>query len=127
MGTTAARRRGMNKTLIVQGTYYAATGVWSLLAIDSFQRVTGPKTDLWLVKTVGGLVTAIGVALLAGGTRRRTSPEAVVLAAGCAAGLATIDATHVAKRRISAIYLLDAAAEALAVSRLAISGHASRR
>jgi hypothetical protein len=33
------------------------------LNIRSFQAVTGPKTDLWLVQTVGVLVTVIGLTL----------------------------------------------------------------
>lgn len=37
----------------VQGAYYIVTGMWPLLHIDSFQVVTGPKDNLWLVKTVG--------------------------------------------------------------------------
>jgi hypothetical protein len=41
-----------------QGVYYLLTGVWPLPSIGSFQRVTGPKTDLWLVRTVGVLVAA---------------------------------------------------------------------
>ena len=43
-----------------------ATGIWPLLDIESFQDVTGSKTDLWLVRTVGVLVAVIdGVVLLA--------------------------------------------------------------
>lgn len=48
----------------VQGIYFLATGIWSLVHIASFQKVTGPKTDLWLVKTVGLLVIAIGAGLI---------------------------------------------------------------
>ena len=38
---------------------YLATGLWPLFNIESFQQVTGPKTDLWLVRTVGVLVDLI--------------------------------------------------------------------
>jgi len=38
-------------------------GIWSLVSIGSFQKVTGPKTDVWLVKTVGVLVIGVGAAL----------------------------------------------------------------
>lgn len=40
------------------GWYYLMTGIWPLLHIRSFVWMTGPKTDRWLVKAVGGLVTA---------------------------------------------------------------------
>ncbi len=96
---------------MVQGAYYAATGIWALVDIESFQVVTGPKVDLWLVKTVGVLVTAIGGALGLAGWRRRVTPEVRFLAVGSALGLAGIDIYYVAKKRIARIYLVDAAAE----------------
>ena len=48
---------GYGKAGLAQAIYYIATGVWSLVGIRSFQAVTGPKIDTWLVKTVGVLVT----------------------------------------------------------------------
>ena len=94
-----------------QALYYAATGIWPLLDIKSFERITGPKADRWLVKTVGALVTAIG-ASLAQAREDPTRPETVILATGSAVALGTIDVVYVAKRRISAVYLLDALAQA---------------
>ena len=96
---------------LAQGGYYAATGLWALVDIRLFQKVTGPKTDLWLVKTVGVLVMVIGAVLGVAGLRRRPTPEVALLAAGNAAGLTAIDIVYVARRRISPIYLLDALAE----------------
>jgi hypothetical protein len=96
---------------MAQGAYYAATGVWALVDIDSFQAVTGPKVDQWLVKTVGVLVTVIGGALGLAGWRRRVTPEVRLLALGSALGLAGIDIYYVAKGRIARIYLADAASE----------------
>ena len=101
----------INRLLTLQGVYYLSTGVWSLVDIASFQKVTGPKTDLWLVKTVGVLVSAIGGALMIAGARRQRGPEIPLLAIGSAAGLAAIDVVYVAKKRISPVYLLDAVAE----------------
>ncbi|MDP8951128.1 MAG: hypothetical protein M3N18_02625 [Actinomycetota bacterium] len=96
---------------VAQGLYYVATALWSLFSIGTFQKVTGPKTDIWLVKTVGVLVAAIGGALGVAGYRRMETPEIVLLGAGSAAGLAGIDAYYAGKRRISAVYGLDALAE----------------
>jgi len=99
--------------LLTQGAYYLLSGVWPLVSIDSFQAVTGRKTDLWLVKTVAVLVGVIGGVLLGSGLRRqRQAPEAIALACAGAAGLMAIDTTYVARKRISPIYLLDALAEA---------------
>jgi hypothetical protein len=97
--------------LIAQGAYYFATGVWPLISMNTFERVTGPKTDKWLVKTVGVLVSAIGGTLAFSATRRSVSPEARLLALASACGLTAIDVIYVSKRRIAPVYLLDAAAE----------------
>ncbi len=98
--------------LLFQGVYYLTSGVWPLVSMDSFQAVTGPKTDRWLVKTVGVLVSVIGGVLFGSGLRReRAAPEAVALACGSAAGLTAIDTIYAARRRISPIYLLDTVAE----------------
>jgi hypothetical protein len=96
---------------LVQGGFYAVTGVWALVDLDSFMAVTGPKTDLWLVKTVGALVTVIGGVLLTAGWRRRVTRDVLLLGIGSALSLATIDLVYVSAGRISKIYLLDAAAE----------------
>lgn len=95
----------------VQGWFYVATGVWPIVDIDSFQRVTGPKIDLWLVRTVGVLVAVIGATLLVAARQRSLDRPVIVLAIASALGLASIDVVYVSAGRISPIYLLDAAAE----------------
>jgi len=95
----------------VQGWFYLLTGLWAVVDINSFQRVTGPKLDLWLVKTVGVLVIVIGASLLAAARERRYGTPILVLAVGSALGLAGIDLIYALGGRISPIYLLDAAAE----------------
>ena len=40
----------------VKGWYFLVTGLGPLVSIGTFQRVTGPKVDLWLVNTVGMVV-----------------------------------------------------------------------
>ncbi len=99
------------KLALIQGLFYVATGVWPLIDIVSFQIVTGPKTDLWLVRTVGVLVTVIGAVLIAASRTRRVSLEIVMLAVGSALGLAAIDLRYALAGRISAVYLADAAVE----------------
>jgi hypothetical protein len=96
---------------LVQGCYYASAGLWPLVSIDTFQMVTGPKSDLWLVRTVGVLVTVIGLVLLLAWWRRTMALELAVLATGSAAALAAIDVYYVARRLLSPIYLADALAE----------------
>ena len=78
-------------------------------------RVTGPKTDLWLVKTVGVLVTAIAIPIGLAAWNRRITPEIATLAIGSAAALGAVDVVYVAKRVIAKIYLADAIMEALLI------------
>jgi hypothetical protein len=99
------------RVALIQGVFYLVTGLWAIIDIDSFQEVTGPKTDLWLVRTVGTLVTVIGVVLISAARRRRITNEMMVLAVGSALGLAAVDLIYALSGRISAIYLADAAAE----------------
>jgi hypothetical protein len=85
--------------------------VWPLIHIDSFQKVTGRKTDLWLVKTVGLLLAAIGGGLVVAGVGRQLVPAVIVIAVGSAAALLLIELVYVLKRIISPIYLADAVVE----------------
>lgn len=94
-----------------QGLYFLLTAVWALVSIGTFQLVTGPKTDLWLVRTVAVLVGVIGSVLLVAWARDAVTLEVALLAAGSALGLAAIDVFYVVVGRISPVYLLDAAAE----------------
>jgi hypothetical protein len=66
--------------------------------------------------TVGVLITATGVALLAAAWRRRNPPEVAVLAVASAVGLVGIDVIYVARQVIAPIYLADAAAEAVLIA-----------
>ena len=96
---------------LVQGVFYAGTGLWALVDLDSFMAITGPKTDHWLVKTVGILVTVIGAVLLLAWRRKRVPGEVVFLATGSALSLAATDVIYVSNGTISPVYLLDAVAE----------------
>ena len=98
-----------------QAAYFLLTGVWPLVHIRSFMTVTGPKTDLWLVKTVGILVTVVGLVIAVAAARHAISLEILLLATASAAALAAIDVIYVATRVIARIYLLDAAAETVLI------------
>jgi len=67
--------------------------------------------DLWLVRTVGALVTVIGVVLISAARRRRVTDEIVLLGLGSAVALSGIHLIYVLSGVISEIYLADAAAE----------------
>lgn len=106
--------------LWIQGLYYLITGLWPLISIETFQLVTGPKTDHlvtgresdhWLVMTVAVLIVSIAVSLLAAAWTRRQSPEIALLALSSATSLTIIDVVYVTRQVIAPIYLVDAAAE----------------
>ncbi|TXI88843.1 MAG: hypothetical protein E6Q40_03180, partial [Cupriavidus sp.] len=91
--------------------YYLITALWPLVHMRSFLAVTGPKTDLWLVRTVGALILAISLPLIAAFATERTDSPIILLAAGSCIALATVDIVYVAKKVISPIYLGDAVIE----------------
>jgi hypothetical protein len=107
--------------LFTQGLYYMLTGAWPLVHMGSFVTVTGPKHDIWLVKTVGILVTVIGFVLLNASFHAFIAPEVIALAAGSAVGLTFIDANYSLKNRISKVYLLDALGEIILLALLVIA------
>src|SRR3954468_1606822 len=92
--------RGRAAVAAVQGLFYLATGLWPLVHIESFLAVTGPKTDLWLVYTVGVLIAVVGLVLLSAARAGRLTRDLVLLAAGCALALAGIDVVFVAREVI---------------------------
>ena len=99
-----------------QGSYYLATGLWPLVDRRSFEAVTGPKTDFWLVETLGLLIASVGVTLLVSSTRTTPSPEVKALGMMSAAALGGAGAVFALQERISKIYLADAALEALLIA-----------
>ena len=98
-----------------QGIYYVATGLWPVVHLKSFEAVTGKKRDGWLVQTVGGLIAAVGGALLVGSVENK-SKAVRMLGITSAAVLAASDIYFVAKGRIPRIYLADAVAEGAVIA-----------
>jgi hypothetical protein len=113
-------------TLAAQSAYYAATGLWPLIHYDSFERVTGPKAERWLVETVSALVTAIAASLAIGSRRAVVGRESLVLAAGSAVVLGGIDILYVARGRLRSVYGADAAAQGIFVARIVRSAYGRR-
>ena len=97
--------------LRIQGWLYVVTGLWPVVHLPSFERVTGEKYDDFLVHTVGLLLFVIGAVLLRALHGARLTAELALVAAGTAASLASIDVVFFLHGRLPPIYLLDAAAE----------------
>ena len=100
-------------TLWVQGVYSLLTALWGLIDIDSFMRVTGPKTDIWLVKTVSVLLVAISIVLLTQIFRNSDPLPVILLALLTAIGLAYIDFYYSGNEVISQVYTIDGIAQVM--------------
>src|SRR3954471_24159468 len=102
----------MHALAAAQAALYTTSGIWPVAHIRSFEAITGPKRERWLVKTMGLFIAAVGAALGVGARRSGSlSRETAVLGAASAAALCACDLVYVAKRRISPVYLLDAVVE----------------
>jgi hypothetical protein len=102
------------KTLVISHAgYIFITALWPLIDIDSFMKVTGPKTDIWLVKTVGALLTPVSVCMLSFLWVRGSRAPLVILGAGISAAFIIVDLVYSLQGIISPIYLADAFIELL--------------
>jgi hypothetical protein len=98
--------------LWTQGIYILITAIWPIIHIKSFMEVTGYKTDIWLVKTVGALLIPVALCLLAhlflAGDRRL----AIILGGFTAIAFICIDFYYALTDVIPDIYLADGVIEA---------------
>jgi hypothetical protein len=106
-----ARRAKRSRLATAQGLYNLLTGLWPLVHYRSFEAVTGPKADDWLVRCVGGLGAAAGYAQLRAGTTPAGRAAARRIGAGTAATFAAVDLVYGGSGRISRIYLLESLVE----------------
>jgi hypothetical protein len=109
-----------------QGLYFLATGVWPIVSTETFQLVTGRKSDHliadppteadhWMLNTIAALIIAIALVILVAARRRRVSFDVALLALLSAAALTIIDIVYVARGTIAPIYLADAAIEVVLI------------
>jgi hypothetical protein len=93
------------------GAFNVVGGLWPLLSMPSFEAVTGPKTDRWLVRTVALLMVANGVVQWRAAGSGQLAAAAREIGIGTAATLGAIDLAYGLRRRISRMYLVDAVLE----------------
>jgi hypothetical protein len=113
--------RIVRSLFLSQGLYYILTGLWPLVSMTSFEAVTGPKTDHWLVQMIGLLAASIGASLVtaAGQPESFHVSVSILLAASSALSFSAIDVIYASNGTILPIYLADAAAE---ITLLAVLG-----
>jgi hypothetical protein len=93
--------------LITQSIYILLTAIWPLIHIQSFVMVTGPKHDLWLVKTVGALLIPVGVCLLSYLLVTSNKVPAVLLGSLTTVAFIIIDFYYSVNDVISDVYQID--------------------
>jgi hypothetical protein len=94
--------------LFIQGFYYLITGFWPIIHMNSFVEVTGPKVDIWLVKTFGMLIAVCGIAFIIGALQSKFNKPLFTLAILGAIGFILFEVYYVWTKIISIIYLADA-------------------
>lgn len=86
--------------------------------MGSFEAVTGPKVDDWLVKMVGLLAFVIGATLYSASRHERLTKDVLFLAIASALAFIAIDVWYSLSGRISLIYQGDAVVELAIVTAL---------
>ena len=109
-----ARAAG-SRIALAHTLYFVLGGLWAILGRRSFETVTGPKTDYWLVRTVGGLLVATGAMIGLAGAGERITPEIRWLAISTSGVLAAVDVISTAGGRVRPVYLLDALANVILI------------
>jgi hypothetical protein len=105
------RTKVFRVTVWFQASYILMTAIWPLADIRSFMEVTGYKTDVWLVKTVGALLIPVAICLfsyLLIDTDRR---PAMLLGGLTAIAFISIDFYYALTDVIPDIYVLDGVVE----------------
>ena len=108
--------------VLVQAAYLIATGAWPLLHYRSFEAVTGPKTDAWLVQTVGAAAVVLGIAAAISDRER-----SLVLSVGSTLAFGATEVAPALRGRIRKVYLLDAAFQSALTCLAARSASRHRR
>lgn len=99
------------KVAAAQGIFNVLGGAWPLLSLRSFEWVYGKKNDVYLQKTVGGLLLSIGCVQL---TARGSAEELALarrLGVATALTLLAIDLVYIPRREMRLSYLQDLACE----------------
>lgn len=103
--------KSVRLVLALQALYYLIMALWPIFHIESFMDVSGPKTDIWLVKTVAVLLLSIAIALLSGIILKTNFGPVIILAIASCIGFIIIDCYYVSAGVISRIYLVDTVLE----------------
>jgi hypothetical protein len=103
--------RSAMKIAWAQGLFNVVGGAWPIVSLRRFEKVYGKKQDVFLQKTVGGLLLSIGLIQL----NAKPSVETIVLirrlGIATAVTLLMIDLVYIPRRQMRWTYWQDALCE----------------
>jgi hypothetical protein len=105
--------RPFKTILYLQAGYIMITAVWPVIDIESFMLVTGPKTDIWLVKTVSALLIPVSLSLFSFAYLELDAVPAYILGGLTSIAFIVVDFYYALNDTISDVYLLDGILEVI--------------
>lgn len=105
------RKTSGTRVARAQGLFNVLGGAWPVVGLRSFEWVYGRKHDVFLQKTVGGLLFSIGCAQLAAEDSPRGIASARRIGLATAATLLMVDLVYIPRGEMRWTYLQDAACE----------------
>lgn len=99
--------RNLNIIPFFQAVYFFLTAIWPFIHLESFLFVTGPKTDIWLVKTVSLLLLPYAVLLVYLSFSGKKNLIIALSISICCLSLIIIDLYYYFKGVIRWVYLID--------------------
>jgi hypothetical protein len=106
------RRSSATGIARAQGVFNILGGAWPIVSLRSFEFVYGKKRDIFLQKTVGGLLLSIGCVQLTAADSAEGLRVARRLGIATAVTLLAVDAFYIPKGDMRKTYLQDALCEA---------------
>ena len=94
-----------------QGVFNVLGGAWPLVSLRSFEWVYGDKTDVFLQKTVGGLLLSIGYVQLSADDSAEGNALARRLGIATALTLLLVDLVYIPRGQMRKTYIQDALCE----------------
>ena len=98
------------------GSWYALTGIWALLHLESFLRVTGSFHNPFKTQANGALFLALGIFFFWTAKKKKEMIPVSILAGALAIALFAIDFKFLMRGEIGAIFWVAALEELLAAS-----------
>ncbi len=99
--------------ILAHGGYLCIGGLWPLIHMDSFEAVTGPKVDEFLVRSIALILLLTAAVLFSQLHGKELELSAVIMGMGISLILGSIAIISAALGYIRAVYFLDGALHVL--------------